>query len=569
MAETQVAELVVAIKADASKATEELKTFEKSMKKIGDKFADIGKKMTVGLTLPIAGLGVAFAKSAMDLEATEAKYNTVFQGMTAEADAFIKKFQQLTPATTAEARSMASGIQDLLVPMGIVREEATAMSGDFMHVIGALTNFNSATHSAEDVTMAIQGAITGQYDSLKRLGIQLDATTIQQKAQEMGLISAGEEANAQQKAQVLLAEVYRQSSDALNAYNVESLDAKTKMGLLKAELVDVSAQFGEALLPFITAGIEKLREISAWFANLTQEQRDTIMTVLGIVAVLGPLIFIIGKVIAIGASLVTMFAQAKIIFLAVKGAFLAITAPAWGVIAVVAGLIAIGLILWTYWDEIKEFMVNAWNAIAEGASRMKEAITEKLTQLKTAMSKIFTQIWEGIKAVFLSFLKGGIPGLINDFILKPFFGIDLLQIGKDIINGLWNGIKSMGANLVKNIGNFVNDKLVQPFKDFLGIKSPSVLFRGFGVDTGKGYAIGIEKTDRIIREASVSMTQSAVQDFNVPEFDMPEFDPKGGRPGVELPPQIVEIHFGKSIFREIINGINDEQRYAGRTLVKV
>jgi hypothetical protein len=74
----------------------------------------MGKNLTTGVSLPIAGLFAGFAKSAMDLEATEAKYNTVFDGMTDQADEFISEFQKLTPATKAEAQSMASGIQDLV-----------------------------------------------------------------------------------------------------------------------------------------------------------------------------------------------------------------------------------------------------------------------------------------------------------------------------------------------------------------------------------------------------------------------------------------------------------------------
>ena len=173
-------------------AQSDIDSFTKKWENAGKKIEKIGSSLTKAVTLPIAGMVTGFALAAMELEATEAKYNTVFAGMTEVSDEFIRKFQELTPATTASARNMASGIQDLLVPMGFMRDEATKMTGDTMHLVGALANFNSGTHTAEDVARAFSSALTGETDSLKALGIQVSAETIKQKAFEMGLADANE-----------------------------------------------------------------------------------------------------------------------------------------------------------------------------------------------------------------------------------------------------------------------------------------------------------------------------------------------------------------------------------------
>ena len=312
-----------------------------NIQKVGKNVTRFGKDMTKYVTLPIVGLFGGMAKAAMDLEATEAKYNAVFAGMTETSDQFIKDFQKLTPATTAEARSMASGIQDLLVPMGFLREEATEMTAEFMHVTGALANFNSGTHSAQDVANAMASALSGQYMPLRSLGIQLDKTTITQKAFEMGLISNRDELTKQIEAQVMLAEVYAQSGDALEAYTEENLDAKTKMALAKAEVIDLAAEFGQNLLPMINQGIDLFRQITAWVGSLTAEQQQAIMRVLALVAALGPLLMIVGKVITVFGTLVKAAGV-------VKG-ILAVIATAIGApVAAVAVLVAAigGLIYW-------------------------------------------------------------------------------------------------------------------------------------------------------------------------------------------------------------------------------
>ncbi len=187
--------------------------------------------------------------ASAELEATQAKFQTVFGDYQGQMLGAIDEFQRLTPASQAAAQSMTSGIQDLLVPMGFARDEATGLTADTLHLVGALTNFNSATHTAEDVTGAFQSALTGEYDSLKALGIQVSATTVKEKALEMGLADANGEVSKAAEAQALLQLATEQSGDALAAYNEASLDTKTKTELMKASFEDMQAQIGEKLLP--------------------------------------------------------------------------------------------------------------------------------------------------------------------------------------------------------------------------------------------------------------------------------------------------------------------------------
>lgn len=224
---------------------------------LADRLAEIAGAIGIGLAIQNAAQ-MAY-ESAAQLEATEAKYNTVFAGMTSAADQFMARFQALTPATTAEVRSMASSLQDLLIPMGLQRAEATAMTGDYMHIIGALTNFNSATMRAEDVAASFQSALTGEYDSLKSLGIQINETIVKQQAVAMGLAANINSVNNAAKAQAVLELAYRQSGDALAAYNVQSLDTTTRMQLLQKGFQDAFSLAGQTLLPQINAALARVQ----------------------------------------------------------------------------------------------------------------------------------------------------------------------------------------------------------------------------------------------------------------------------------------------------------------------
>ena len=404
----------------------------KTLDKMGKSLEKAGKKMTTWVTAPILGLGAGLAKAAMDLESTKAKYNTVFDGMTAEADAFISKFQELTPATTSSARSMASGLQDLLVPMGFMREEATNMTGEMMHVVGALANFNSGTHSAEQVASAMQSALLGQYQSLASLGIQLDVTTVKQKAVEMGLADSTDEVTKQHQAQVMLKEVYAQSGDALDAYTEANLDAQTKMLLMKAEIIDVAASFGEHLLPLINKAIDIIRGLSERFAGLTEEQQKTVLIVGAIVAAIGPFLIIIGKVITVTKTLIV---TAKALGVVVAG----LTWPIGLTIAAIAALIAIGVLLYRNWDEIK-YKFNL----------MTDWIAEKARAFADTFKAVWTGIWEGAKSTFTGIIEGikngfksglnWIIGKINTFVGKA----------NSILQGL-NSVPGVNVPTIPNI----------------------------------------------------------------------------------------------------------------------
>jgi len=65
----------------------------------------------------------------------------------------------------------------------------------------------------------------------------------------------------------------------------------------------------------------------------------------------------------------------------------------------------------------------------------------------------------------------------------------VMQIGIDIVKGLWEGIKSMGKWLSDSVGNFFGG-IVDGVKGLLGIHSPSTVFAGIGGNMGEGIGVG-------------------------------------------------------------------------------
>lgn len=66
---------------------------------------------------------------------------------------------------------------------------------------------------------------------------------------------------------------------------------------------------------------------------------------------------------------------------------------------------------------------------------------------------------------------------------------DMVDVGKNIVNGVWKGIQNMAATFTKNVKNFFGN-IVSGVKKTLGIASPSKVFAGIGGYMVEGLAQG-------------------------------------------------------------------------------
>lgn len=103
-----------------------------------------------------------------------------------------------------------------------------------------------------------------------------------------------------------------------------------------------------------------------------------------------------------------------------------------------------------------------------------------------------------------------LPGNIQSAVSG--FGSLLWNAGRDLINGLVDGIKSLASapvDAVKNVGS----NIVNGFKGLLGISSPSKVFRELGGYIGEGLALGIQdgkkKATDALKDMSTSLMESA------------------------------------------------------------
>ncbi len=104
-----------------------------------------------------------------------------------------------------------------------------------------------------------------------------------------------------------------------------------------------------------------------------------------------------------------------------------------------------------------------------------------------------------------------------------WFGIGMpnnfTDFGKNIVNGLVNGISNMLTTAKDTIKNF-GGKVSSWFKEALGIQSPSQVFMGFGDNIVQGVVVGVDRTTPLAARATQRLAEGMTPD--VPQISPPE-----------------------------------------------
>jgi phage-related protein len=86
----------------------------------------------------------------------------------------------------------------------------------------------------------------------------------------------------------------------------------------------------------------------------------------------------------------------------------------------------------------------------------------------------------------------------------------LVNVGKNILIGLWNGLVSLSGWLYNRLVGLIKAIVPAPIRWALGIKSPSKVMAELGRFAGMGLAIGLEGTAPHVRRAAGTLATAAV-----------------------------------------------------------
>ena len=208
----------------------------------------------------IQKVGREAIKAASDLEEVSSKFNVVFAGQQNRVEQWSKALVDGYAMSTRESKQYLSSIQDLLVPMGMEARQAANLSNEIVKLSADLGSFNNLPTAK--VMEDIQSALVGNYETMKKYGVVLNATVVQEKALSMGLASTKNELTAGMKAQASYALMVQGSTAAIGDMARTSEGYANQAKKMKSNIEDLKAMLGKEFLPEVTAVVI---QINAWF----------------------------------------------------------------------------------------------------------------------------------------------------------------------------------------------------------------------------------------------------------------------------------------------------------------
>lgn len=262
----------VTVKKFGTQGKKAFKDLGKSSDRLNKKFGSLGKAL-LGIGAAVGGLyavkraldmtvrGAAIAvKHASDLQEVTSKFEVVYKGQIALAESWGKVLVDSYLMSTRESKQYLSSVQDLLVPMGMAADEAGKMSFEVVKLSADLGSFNNLPTA--QVMDDIQSALVGNYETMKKYGVVLNATVVQEKALEMGLAATKAELTAGEKAQAAYALMVKGSQAAIGDIDRTSEGYANQLKQVKANIEDLTAAIGESFLPVLT---DLIKGLNSWY----------------------------------------------------------------------------------------------------------------------------------------------------------------------------------------------------------------------------------------------------------------------------------------------------------------
>lgn len=182
------------------------------------------------------------------------------------------------------------------------------------------------------------------------------------------------------------------------------------------------------------------------------------------------------------------------------------------------------------WGAVTGWFSNLWGGIKAGVGKAWEGIKNTISKTREGVQKAwgsvkgwFSNLWGNVKSG-ISNAWGGIKDWFSN--MQPvewmrgawenvgtfFSGLNtrFYEWGKNLLQGLWNGITSMVDKIVEGMKNIAR-KIATGFRSILGINSPSRLFAEYGLNITQGLAVGLDQGGAVVENATDGVAMQATR----------------------------------------------------------
>lgn len=362
----------------------QLKTFKSQlnsignarMRALGESFKQAGSKIeSAGRSLQgistaagvaagaIGAVAVKSAKWADDLNMLSKRYSIGTQDL--------QKYGAAAELVDVDVEAIAKSHVKLEKTM-LSASKGTGASAEAFDKLGvSVTNSDGSLRDGDEVWQ----------ETIKALGTMTNET--ERDALAMQLM--GKSANELNPLIEDGGETYQQLADTLAKYDLDFIDQETldranqfndEIDTIKAIGLVAFQSIGTVLAGYLAPAlgnvVDWVGRLAQWLTNLDPRILTVIASVLGVVAVLAPLLITIGKISTGIGGLISLFGL--------------LSGPVGIVIAVFAALVAAGVHLYKNWDTIKAYAKSFANAVVSTFNGLRSRVASTFNAVKTAIT---------------------------------------------------------------------------------------------------------------------------------------------------------------------------------------
>lgn len=426
-----------------AKAQKAAEGFERSISKLGTTLQGIGQKLTIALTVPIAGFIGAAVSARADMQKLEMGLNAV----TGSAEETAKQLERLKeiaklPGLSLEDATRAS-INLQAVGVNAAKSERYIMAfGNALAVVGK---------GAPDLNPVITQLVQM---STKSKVVASDLKPIMEAVPQVAAIVKREfgtiDTEALQKMGVSTEEFTDKVLKGLEKLPKAGNGIANQFENLKDTIKNNFAELGKSLEPLIMRVLsllnglaDKASEAVDWFKGLSDTQKGFIVTVAALVAAVGPLLYVMGALVSVGGTVAAGFGlitsslkvvSSGIVFLQASISTL-LSGGLSGLSAVVGG-ITLPMLAWgaaisavtVVLVRLGTWIADNWNPILAVSQQAVQAVLEAMGVEWPKAMDLLQKAWNGLASTVgsvVGWIKNAFMSLggVFDWMIQKAFAI--------------------------------------------------------------------------------------------------------------------------------------------------
>lgn len=496
-----------------------LKGIASACKSIAKGFVDFVKESVAGFGELEQNLGGAEAVFGSHVDAVVEKSKSAYKNMGVAQSEYLATANKMGSLFQGSGLSQQRSLE--------LTTKAMQRAADVASVMGIDTS---------QALESIAGAAKGNFTMMDNLGVAMNATTLEAYAAGKGINFVWNKASNAEKAELAMQMFFEKTKQYAGNFAREAESTLTgSIGMTKAAMQTLKENLGNSEADLEPMIMNLLNSVKAVVRNAAPVVQNVINAILEQTP----------SLLNAGAQMVNSLLDGLVSNLApiLSGAVDVVFTLVDGIVAnldpiMQAAVTLIVVLVGALADNIDKVIDAAFTLVDSLVNALLQ--DDNLSKILNSAVRLVIEISTGLIAnaprlVPAAFqLIGGIvkglldnKGLVVDAIVKVckamlegfknFFGIHspstvFAGLGKNLLEGLWNGIKNMKDWLIRKIKS-LGSAVTEAMKSVLGIHSPSTVFRDqIGKNMALGVGVGFETT---MRDVAKRMTDSIPMDVDI------------------------------------------------------